>query len=234
MTSPDGINWTIYSAAELNQWWSITYGNGIFVAVSSDGTNRVMTSPGCVVPSPVIDSFTVNDLPTVEVAAGTDVTLAWETTNADYCEALTPEGVYFNTAGAFDSTGITIQANSTPGLIDTYILLCSLNGGEPVMDTVTVRSEEIAPTLTSVVGSGASAVFARMVPIDSTVNVVWDTKASDPASCTLTGGGLTYTPESQTGSIESGQIQGRTTFTLTCPSGSDTATVDIVPIGAET
>ncbi len=37
--------WTPRTAAQANQWRSITYGNGLFVAVSSDGTNRVMTSP---------------------------------------------------------------------------------------------------------------------------------------------------------------------------------------------
>ena len=37
--------WTARTASEANSWQSITYGNGLFVAVSSDGTNRVMTSP---------------------------------------------------------------------------------------------------------------------------------------------------------------------------------------------
>jgi hypothetical protein len=45
MTSPDGIIWTARAAAEANAWTSVTYGNGLFVAVSSGGTNRVMTSP---------------------------------------------------------------------------------------------------------------------------------------------------------------------------------------------
>ncbi|MBI38767.1 MAG: hypothetical protein CMF59_04150 [Leptospiraceae bacterium] len=45
MTSPDGINWTARSAPEANQWQEITFGNGLFVAVASDGTNRIMTSP---------------------------------------------------------------------------------------------------------------------------------------------------------------------------------------------
>ena len=44
MTSPDGITWTARSAAEANGWYSVTYGNGLFVAVSQDGTNRIMTS----------------------------------------------------------------------------------------------------------------------------------------------------------------------------------------------
>ena len=45
MTSPDGTTWTARSAAEANQWRSVMYGNGVFVAVSQNGTNRVMTSP---------------------------------------------------------------------------------------------------------------------------------------------------------------------------------------------
>ena len=41
-----GLDWTAASAAAANNWISVTYGNGLFVAVSNDGTNnRVMTSP---------------------------------------------------------------------------------------------------------------------------------------------------------------------------------------------
>jgi len=36
--------WTSASAAEANQWRSVTYGNGKFVAVADGGTNRVMYS----------------------------------------------------------------------------------------------------------------------------------------------------------------------------------------------
>ena len=46
MTSPDGITWTSRTSAADNGWLSITYGNGLFVAVAATGTgNRVMTSP---------------------------------------------------------------------------------------------------------------------------------------------------------------------------------------------
>jgi hypothetical protein len=41
-----GYNWTLSSSAVDNQWLSVTYGNGLFVAVASSGLgNRVMTSP---------------------------------------------------------------------------------------------------------------------------------------------------------------------------------------------
>jgi hypothetical protein len=39
-----GYTWTARAAAEANQWQSVAYGNGLFVAVSQFGTNRVMAS----------------------------------------------------------------------------------------------------------------------------------------------------------------------------------------------
>ena len=46
MTSPDGITWTSCTSAADNTWNSVTYGNGLFVAVSTTVFgNRVMTSP---------------------------------------------------------------------------------------------------------------------------------------------------------------------------------------------
>jgi hypothetical protein len=45
MTSPDGITWTSRTAASDNGWFSVAYGDGLFVATSTTGTgNRVMTS----------------------------------------------------------------------------------------------------------------------------------------------------------------------------------------------
>ena len=44
MTSPDGINWTLLGTS-TNQWPGITYGNGTFVAVSSNAVgSRILTS----------------------------------------------------------------------------------------------------------------------------------------------------------------------------------------------
>jgi len=43
--SPAGTLWIARTAAEANNWRSVTYGNGLFVAVANTGTHRVMTSP---------------------------------------------------------------------------------------------------------------------------------------------------------------------------------------------
>lgn len=40
-----GSVWTTRTAAAANEWTSVCYGKGLFVAVSSNGTRRVMTSP---------------------------------------------------------------------------------------------------------------------------------------------------------------------------------------------
>jgi len=47
MTSPDGITWTARASAVANAWQSVTFGNGLFLAVSNSGTanQRVMISP---------------------------------------------------------------------------------------------------------------------------------------------------------------------------------------------
>jgi len=39
-----GETWTPRAATEANSWTSVAYGNGLFVAVSQNGTNGVMTS----------------------------------------------------------------------------------------------------------------------------------------------------------------------------------------------
>ncbi|MDD5626561.1 MAG: hypothetical protein PHW01_00890 [Patescibacteria group bacterium] len=40
-----GTSWIARTATEANTWNGVAYGNGLFVAVSYNGTNRVMTSP---------------------------------------------------------------------------------------------------------------------------------------------------------------------------------------------
>lgn len=43
--APFDSAWVARSASENDSWNSVTYGNGVFVAIASIGTNRVMTSP---------------------------------------------------------------------------------------------------------------------------------------------------------------------------------------------
>jgi predicted RecA/RadA family phage recombinase len=59
-TSPDGITWTFQTAAAVNAWKSVCFGNGLFVAVATTGVgNRVMTSPDGVSWSPQISAANI-------------------------------------------------------------------------------------------------------------------------------------------------------------------------------
>jgi hypothetical protein len=54
-----------------------------------------------------------------------------------------------------------------------------------------------------------------------------------PETCTITGPGITTTPGSITGRL-SATVNGESTYTMTCPGGSDTVTVEILPTVQET
>jgi hypothetical protein len=55
--SHDGCYLDPQTAAEANAWTSVTYGNGLFVAVSANGRHRVMTS-GALIPPPTSTTTT--------------------------------------------------------------------------------------------------------------------------------------------------------------------------------
>ena len=67
-----GTDWTIQTSATDNDWYSVTYGNGLFVAVAWTGTgNRVMTSGGLIPPTPSTPTASAGSAAaTVSVAAG--------------------------------------------------------------------------------------------------------------------------------------------------------------------
>jgi hypothetical protein len=53
MTSSDGVTWTSQASAKDYYWWSVIYGNGLFVAVTySANDEQVMTSPDGIVWTP--------------------------------------------------------------------------------------------------------------------------------------------------------------------------------------
>jgi hypothetical protein len=74
-----GTLWTARSEAEANSWRSVTYGGGLFVAVSDNGTNQVMTSPDGITwtPRAVEASFSKS----VTYGDGLFVAVSWGGTN---------------------------------------------------------------------------------------------------------------------------------------------------------
>ena len=75
-----GAFWTHRSAAEANGWWSVTYGGGLFVAVTNTGTNRVMTSPDGITWTPR-SAAEANQWMSVTYGGGLFVAVAYDGTN---------------------------------------------------------------------------------------------------------------------------------------------------------
>jgi hypothetical protein len=117
MTSPDGITWTSRSSAADNEWYSITYGNGLFVAISTDGTgNRVMTSTQLVTPTftavaPICSGASLAALP---ITSNNGITGTW---SPALNNTATTTYTFTPTAGQCATTAtltITVNPNITP------------------------------------------------------------------------------------------------------------------------
>jgi len=122
MTSPDGINWTSQTAAEANSWNSVCYGNGLFVAVASTGTNRVMTSGKQEESIQLQTAFGSTGAQGVTGAQGpTGVTGRTGSTGPTGAQGLT------GTTGPTGPGGVSV-ANNTYGSASVYPIITVLGG----------------------------------------------------------------------------------------------------------
>lgn len=182
-----------------------------------DSTNLLSESDEANNRSPVWTSFTVEPAPTADITAspttivsGQPSALSWTSTGYTSCSVL---GQTF-TAGQIGNGSVS------PLLTTPYVLQC--DGAN--RDSVIVNVNPPA-TLT---------VSERLVTSGDTVTLSWDLNGQ--LNCTLTGGelGSTYSPlGADIGVTVAQTITARTTYTLKCPVGEVTATVEIIPTGFE-
>jgi hypothetical protein len=72
MYSSDGKTWSYSSTPELNPWYSITYGNGLFVTVAYTGVNKTSYSTNAI----NWNSLPAGDIALFDVAYGNDTFVA--------------------------------------------------------------------------------------------------------------------------------------------------------------
>jgi hypothetical protein len=114
----------------------------------------------------------------------------------------------------------------------TYVLTCDNN---TLVDHVT-----IGVTLQTPHGPPYLTVSQNPVALDDEVTLTWDTNNSNESLCSLTGGmlGSSHVPiplteeGSETGSVPT-TVKAETTYRLTCPHGSVSKTVKVIPISFE-
>ena len=97
----DGTSWTAVAASEANSWRSVAYGNGVWVAVSSDGTNRVMRSTDDGVTWSAVAAAEANGW--VSVAYGNGVWVAVARTGTNRVMRSTNDGATWSAVAAAEA-----------------------------------------------------------------------------------------------------------------------------------
>ena len=97
------------TASEANNWQSITYGNGLFVAVAATGTNRVMTSPDGVTWTARSATGDDNIWTSVTYGNGLFVAVADDGTNRVMTAELLAETRFENTVNEYQVNGVTVE-----------------------------------------------------------------------------------------------------------------------------
>ena len=98
-TDASTLTWTKTLAAEANIWKDIAFGNGVYVAVSSNGTTRVMrtTDPTCTPVAPATSCWTGVDVGTLvnwqSVTFGEGLFVAVGEGNNDSLAMTSPDGI---------------------------------------------------------------------------------------------------------------------------------------------
>ncbi|MCF7857214.1 MAG: hypothetical protein K9M10_01885 [Candidatus Pacebacteria bacterium] len=155
-------------------------------------------------------------------------------------------------------TGVKCEYNCRPGYeYDGTTSSCEAtqcndgidNDGDGKIDYRAPRRSGVSndPGCTSILDNNEADLFGlpkisasrKIINTGATTTLLWNTSNNDESLCSLTGGLISGNPLSPTaGDVETGSVDvtitARTTFTLTCPSGTASVTVDILPRGFET
>ncbi len=196
MYSSDGRSWVAASSSEANSWRGVAYGNGQLVGISSDGTNRVMTSS--------LGSFSF-----LNNASTTDLTIA--------PNASTSLPSQLTIAGNFTSSGTTTQSSGTTTLSGTTKTLTG--AGTTTFSNIetlgSYTSSHVATTTNLRVLSGGS--FTKSADITVTGNM------NNLGTLTATAGTTTLTGASRT---LAGTLNGTSGLGNVSVTGSYTASVN--------
>jgi hypothetical protein len=204
MTSPDGITWTSRTSAADNFWRSVTYGNGLFVAVSSTGIDCVMTSPDGITWTSRT-SAADNSWLSVTYGNGLFVAVAYDGTDR---VMTSPDGITWTSrTSAADNTWpsvtygnglfVAVAGSGTGNRVMTSLIGTTIFDGtsaQEITGTLTAASAFGHLTIANTSGDGAtqSVSFGAPVTVSDTFTMLASTSASFQAGATSTFGSVDW------------------------------------------
>ncbi len=158
------------------------------------------------------------------VVSGEPAVLTWDVENID--------GLTCVVQGGGESWPVTADGSATTKPLSTMTSY-SLSCGSVLLDG------PLQVAVTGSLGTPDLSASNLLVEQGNPTNLNWNTNNGNEKLCELTGGTLTTNPlTDDNGDVNTGSEQvtvfARTTYTLTCPTGSDTVTVEVLPKGYET
>jgi hypothetical protein len=161
------------------------------------------------------------------VPSGGSATLTWNTVNTlgfSTCKVET-------TMGALVGTGTSGSVSTGPLTTETtYILSC---------EGITLNNPFLVIGVSGSIGTPDLSASNLLVNQGQPTTLNWNTNNGNEKLCTLAGGSIIDNPlANDEGDVNTGSeqvtVNARTTYTLTCPTGTDTVTVEVVPRAYET
>ena len=245
-----GVTWTARAAAEQNVWRAVTYGNGLFVAVASSGTNRVMTSPDGITWTPrsateanTWRSVTYGDGRFVAVAAnGTNRVMTSDATSPGFTLSKTTASV--SEAGGTDSFTVVLADQPSS---DVVLSVVSADTGEvavsPAQLTFTNGNWDTGQTVTTTgvddpASDGSQTTAVTVSVVDASSDNAFDSLADQTVSVTTSDDdspGVSVTAsDGSTSTTESGSTDTFTVVLNTQPSSDVVISVTSVDTGEAT
>lgn len=187
LLSQDGISWSRASVPQSSTWYSVAYSNGRFVAVSTDGTYRVMTGEITSVPgAPTIGTATAGN-------AQASVSFTAPASNGGasitgYTVTSSPGG--FSGTGASSPIVVTGLSNGTAY---TFTVTATNSVGTGAASSASNSVTPVEPSVAGTCGSANAQIFA-FVPAANlctagTASVVASANGQYTWSCNGSGGG---------------------------------------------
>jgi hypothetical protein len=211
---------TTYTLTCIGPWGEHTLPVTVYVLPKAQITNFELCTVGvgavCMRPSDTTEltPWTINP--------GTPLEIDWEAnpSTATFCSAIDGNG--FITSSAIAGTQ-NLNATALPNVADEYTIACGTAGLLTNSATIYIATNPVAPDIT---------ISPRILPPGGgELKVSWDTNNGDQSVCSVNGGGLSgLLPSTGTDVGEATlSIYGRTTFTVTCGSETDSVTVELSP-----
>ncbi len=209
------------------QSFTLPQSGTIYVQHCVDSNNDVNELSGETPNCSVSSGLTVLPAPTGNVLAnpaslngGGTSTISWNSSSAGSCVVSSIDVGNTDTWTALSSSG-EISSPLYGGT--TYTLVC---------DGVAVSAVPI-----SVTNIPELTLTSRVVESGTQTMINWNTHNGDEGACTLSGGQYADLIPSTSGDPNIGSVtltvNAMTTYTLTCPSGGDVITAEVVPVGFE-